>query len=134
MLTGLAIRCSEDKYREFIKNYPKRLIQYFEIQAKLKSNKIKFELLNKEFNINCESVIKYALSSMDIHYDSIKKAYFIEISTTEKFLGLPILTYIKWITLGNRSVKGCNIVEQVFRWGQYDLPIQLKKEVQKNVN
>ena len=134
MLTSLSVKCQEDLYRDFLNDYLKRLISYFEEHAKLKSNQMKFELLNEEFNINCDSIIKLAISTADIYYNAINKMYVIEISTTKKFLGTLIMTYIKWITLGNRSVKGCNIVEQVFRWGQNDLQIQLKKEVQKNVD
>lgn len=105
---------------QFIENLSYILIDFFKYDL-LSKYRQQLIALNKEFNINFAKVIIYALSNLDV--SKSKDTCVLSISAIKKYNNKRIADWINALTLGNLSVRGVPIIDEIFAYGAIMAPL-----------
>lgn len=105
---------------QFIENLSYILIDFFKYDL-LSKYRQQLIALNKEFNINFTKVIIYALSNLDV--SKSKDTCVLSISTIKKYNNRRVADWINALTLGNLSVRGIPIIDEIFTYGAIMAPL-----------
>lgn len=105
---------------QFIENLSYILIDFFKYEL-LPKHRQQLNALNKEFNINFTKLIIYALLNLDI--DKSKDTCVLSISTIKKYNNKRVADWINALTLGNLSVRGLPIMDEIFTYGALIAPL-----------
>lgn len=105
---------------QFIETLSQILVDFFKVEL-LPRYRQQLNALNKEFNVNFTKVIIYTLLNLDV--SKLDDICVLSVSTVKKYNNKRVADWINALTLGNLSVRGLPIIDEIFTYGALIVPL-----------